>query len=196
MKRFLCATLFSVVLLSSSMFADTMIFLGPNDGSGDNFAFLQSLNGIQISIGGGTPYDFFNTGAYAPGSAFGGPVAVFFDNGTVTIKGTQYELGFAGPGTLFASIITFPTNGQSFTAKVVLDFTAPGLYFTPGGVEKMLNISGVQSGEIPFVFENGAYYAAGGFAGSPSVVPEPSALGLMGSGLIGLLGLARKRLRV
>jgi hypothetical protein len=196
MKRSLWAILFSVVLLSGSMFADTMIFWGPNDGSGDNFGFLQSLNGVAISIGGGTPYDFFNTGAYTPGSVLGGPVAVFFDDfSTVTINGTQYELDFNGPGTLFVSTITLPTNGQNFTAKVTLNFTAPGIYFTPAGVEKMLNINGTESGEIPFAFFNGAYYA-GEFTGSPNVVPEPSTWTLMGSGLIGMWGLARKRLRV
>jgi hypothetical protein len=197
MRRSLWAILFSVALLSSGMFADTIITLVPNDSTGDNFAFLQSLNGTEISIEGGTPYSFFNTNAYAPGSVLAGPVSVFFsDNNTVTINGTQYELDFANTGTLFMSSITLPTNGQSFfMAKVVLGFTAPGIYFV-GGIEKLLNIRAVQSGEIPFVFENGAYYAAGGFTAVPTAVPEPSAIGLMGSGLIGMLGLARKRFRV
>ena len=197
MKRSLWAILFSVVLLSSGMFADTIISLAPNDGTGDNFGFLQHLNGTEISIEGGTPYSFFNSNnAYAPGSVLGGPADVFFsDNNTVTINGTPYELDFANTGTLFMSSITLLANSQSFfMAKVVLDFTAPGIYFV-GGVEKALNIRAVQSGEIPFVFVNGAYYVAGGFTAVPTAVPEPSAWGLMGSGLIGMLGFARKRLR-
>jgi len=158
MKRSLWAILFSVVLLSGSMFADT-IYWALNDGTGDNFAFLQSLNGIgtEISIYGGTPYSVFSsTSAYPPGSGLEGPIAVFFEDiSTITINGTQYSLGFAGPGTLFVSTIVFPTNGQNFTATVTLDFTAVGIYFTSAGVEEVLNISGAQTGQIPFVFETG-----------------------------------------
>jgi hypothetical protein len=196
MKRSLWAILFSVVLLSSGMFADTintMMFFGPNDGSGDNFGFLQRLNGtnlrMNIAIGGGTPYSFFNVEGYAPGSVLGGSADVFFsDFNSVTINGTQHELDFNGPGSLFVSSITLPTNGKSFTAKVGLDFSASGIVADTG---QLLNISGAQVGKITFTFVDGAY-----FANAFTPVPEPSALVLMGSGLIGILGLARRRLRV
>ncbi len=197
MKRSLWAILFCVVLLSSGMFADsinTMIFFTPNDGTGDNFAFRQSLNGtnlaMNISIFGGTSYFFFNTNGYAPGSILGGSTDVFFsDFNIVTINGTQHDLAFRnGPGTLFMSSIFLPTNGKSFTANVELDFMVLGTVADTG---QLLNISGSQVGKIAFTFEDGAYYA-----GNFTPVPEPSALVLMGSGLIGILGLARRRLRV
>jgi len=196
MKRSLWAILFSVVLLSSGMFADTInttMFFSPNDGSGDNFGFLQRLDGtnirMTIAIGGGTPYSFFNVGGYAPGSVLGGSSDVFFsDSGIVTINGTQHELDLNGTGTLFMSSITLPTNGKSFTAEVGLDFMASGTVADTG---QQLGISGAQVGKITFTFGNGAY-----FASAFTTVPEPSALVLMGSGLIGILGLARRRLRV
>jgi hypothetical protein len=196
MNRSLWAILFSVVLLSSGMFADTintMMFFVPNDGSGDNFAFRQRLNGtnigMSISIDGGTPFFFFNAYGYAPGSVLGGSADVFFsDFNSVTINGTQHELDFNVPGTLFVSSITLPTNGKSFTARVELDFVASGIVADTG---QLLNISGAQVGKITFTFENGVYYA-----GAFTAIPEPSALVLMGLGLIGILGLARRRLRV
>jgi hypothetical protein len=196
MNRSLWAILFSVGLLSSCMFAstiNTMMFYIPNDGSGDNFAFRQSLNGTNIrmnlSIDGGTPYSFFNVDRYAPGSVLGGSTDVFFsDSNSVTINRTQHELGFNGPGTLFLSSITLPTSGKSFTATVGLDFVASGIVSDTG---QLLNISGAQVGKISFTFDNGVY-----LAGAFTPVPEPSALVLMGSGLIGILGLARSRLRV
>jgi len=196
MNRSLWAILFSVVLLSSGMFANTihtMMYYIPNDGSGDNFAFRQSLNGtnirMNISIDGGTPYSFFNVDGYAPGAVLGGSTDVFFsDVSSVTINGTQHELDLNGPGTLFMSSITLPTNGKSFTATVGLDFMVSGIVADTG---QLLNISGAQVGKITFTFDNGAY-----LAGAFTPVPEPSALVLMGSGLIGILGLARRRLRV
>src|ERR1700720_2936531 len=135
MKRSLWAMLFSVVLLSSGVFANTRIFFAPNDGGGDNFAFRQSMIGITISIDGGTPYGFFNVGGYAPGSVLGGSADVFFSGfDPVTINGTQHDLLFRDTGTLFMSSIALPTNGQSFTAKVVLDFVATGIVADTGQV--------------------------------------------------------------
>jgi len=52
-------------------------------------------------------------------------------------------------------------------------------------------VGGGAVGKIPFHLFNGLYYA-GGF----TTVPEPGTLALMGTGLIGILAFARKRLRI
>jgi len=87
--------------LSGGAFANTIISLTPNDGSGDNFGFLQRGGGVVIGIGGGTPVDFFNFEGYAPGSTLGGETAVFFSGGFAQFGGKSYDLDFSGPGTLF-----------------------------------------------------------------------------------------------
>ena len=56
-----------------------------------------------------------------------------------------------------------------------------------------LNVTGGSLGTLTFHFIDGSYYAdSGGFA---QLTPEPSTLGLMGTGLISMLALARKKLR-
>src|SRR5262249_10104339 len=97
MKRFLWATPMLFVLMSGIAFADsvtTLIGLDPNNGTGDNFGFFQQGNWVFMGIGGGTPYDFFNTGGCAPGSTLGGYTDVFFEGGVIQIGSDTYELDF------------------------------------------------------------------------------------------------------
>jgi len=189
MKRFLWATPMLFVLMSGIAFADsvtTLIGLDPNNGTGDNFGFFQQGNGVFIGIGGGTPYDFFNTGGYAPGSTLGGYTDVFFEGGVIQIGSDTYELDFNGPGSLFLSTFTLPTHATVFTAHVDLDFSASATILELG---QTINVSGGRAGTITFHFVNGFYYAEGF-----TTVPEPGSLGLMGVGLMSILALARKRL--
>jgi len=189
MKRFLWVTPILFVLMSGSAFG-TSVSIGffPNDGSGDNFRFLQQGGGIVIRIQGGTPVAFFNTDGYAPGSTLGGTTDVFFSGGFVQFGGNSFELGFSGPGTLFLRSFTLTTNGKDFTAQVEVDFSVLATIPDTG---QSLDVGGGAVGKIPFHLFNGLYYA-GGF----TTVPEPGTLALMGTGLIGILAFARKRLRI
>src|SRR5438874_4226923 len=188
MKRFLWSTPMLFLLMSGSAFASsvsTFIFLQPNDGSGDNFGFFQQGGGVTIGIGGGTPYDFFNIDGYAPGSTLGGSTDVFIDGGFVKFGGNFHELDFSGPGTLFLSSFTLPTNGKDFTAPVEVDFSA---FATIADTGQPLDVSGGRSGKMTFHFFDGFYYASGF-----TVVPEPATLGLMGTGLAGIIGVIRRK---
>ena len=182
MKRFLWASPVLFLTLSLSAFADSTrggitIGLGPNDGSGDNFVFLQ---GNDIFIDGGTPFAFFNTQGYAPGSTLGGGTQVSFDNGTIKIGSITYNLLFTGPGTLFISPFTVPSNGPAIT---FVSFSAQALVYV-NGQPILLNLGGSASG--PFSANSGFF----------TTTPEPGTLGLMGTGLIGMLGAIRRKLRI
>jgi len=190
MKRFLWATPMLFVLMSGSAFADTIIGLTPNDGSGDNFGFLQRGGGVTIAIGGGVAYDFFNDQAYAPGSTLGGSTDVFVSGGVLRVGGNSYELSPLSLGTLFLSSITLPTNGRDFTVPVGVDFSVSMVNLS---TNEPVDVSGGAFGKMTFHFFDGSYYAdSKGF----TTVPEPGTLGLIGTGLIGILALVRKRLRI
>jgi PEP-CTERM motif len=188
MKRLLGITAIVLGLMSGSLFADTIISLVPNDGSGDNFGFFQRGGGVTEGAFGGTEWPFFNAfDGYAPGSTFGNTsVTIFFDDAFARFGGHSYELG-GGPGNLFISSFTFPTNGKDFTARVALEFSS---FFTlPDG--EPFNMEGGAAGTITFHFIGGSYFPdERGFV--EKIVPEPGTWELMGTGLIGVFALARK----
>jgi hypothetical protein len=190
MKRSLLPlSLLCVTLISSTAFADH-IYLIPNDGSGDNFGFIGRMNGHQLSLSGGTPADFFGTGGYAPGSTFGGGATLFLDPAVVWIDGMPLEFGFPQTDSaIFISSFNLPTNGKDFTKFVQIGFSAMGISFDTG---QTIQVGGRARGQIPFDFEpNTGLYYPGAFVQAP----EPGTLGLIGIGIIGILGAARRRLK-
>jgi hypothetical protein len=199
-KRFLWALPILLVVVSASAFAtSTTIFLSPNDGSGDNFGFVQ---GQDVGIGGGVPFDFFNIFGYAPGSTLGGSTSVFFSDGFVQIGNTTYDLSFTSPGTLFVSTFTLPaTGGNGFTIQAFASFSAQAQIFV-NGQPQLISLGGSAPGLITFswdpssglFFANSVVFTTGPVL--PATTPEPGTVGLMGTGLIGLLGFVRKKLRV
>lgn len=185
----LLLSLLSFTLISSAAFADR-VFLIPNDGSGDNFGFIGQANGHQLFLSGGTPYDFFGIGGYAPGSTFGGGTTLFLYPTTVWIDGVPLEFGFPQTdSTIFISSFTLPTNGMSFTMFVQVGFSALGINIDTG---QTIQLGGGASGHISFYFDpnSGLYYP-----GSFVQAPEPGTLGLVGLGIIGILRSTRKRLK-
>lgn len=133
MRRLLLPlSLLCVTLISSTAFADH-IYLTPNNGSGDNFGFVGQMNGHQLFLSGGTPYDFFGIGGYASGSTFGGASTLFLYPTTIWIDGVPMEFGFPQTNsTIFISSFTLPTNDKDFTKFVDISFGATGINFDTG----------------------------------------------------------------
>lgn len=191
MRRFLRVTLMLSVLTCGRMFADSIkIFFFPNDGTGDNFGSVQYVGGMRIEIGGGAPADFFGYfPGYAPGSTFGGFTDLFVSDGSLQIGANSYELVPLAVGTLFLSSITFPTNGQDFTAQVDLEFSDSMLILD---TNQPFDVGGGATGRMTFHYLNGVYYPdSAGFIN----VPEPNTLSLMGTGLAGILALGRRSIK-
>jgi len=115
MKRLLVGTLLLCSLVSASAFATTIIGFAPDDGSGDNFGFTVYGNGMYVTGGGGTPFEFFNAiVGYPPGFLVGGITDIFFDGGFARIGPISANV-FFDFGILFMSTITLPTNGLTVT---------------------------------------------------------------------------------
>lgn len=196
MKRFAwAAPIVFLVATSVCASADSLnIFLIPNNGSGDNFGFVQQVNGTTINLSGGLPFSFFNDQGFTPGSVFGGTTSAFLSGGTIQIGNNTFDLGFNGPGTLFVSSFTFPTNGSSFSIQVQAVFSVQAYYFDANGQLHQITISGSAHGAMTFNFDptSGLYFAP---ANTPTVltsVPEPGTLGLMAMGVLGFLLMSGK----
>ena len=189
MKRFLLCLPIFLTLIGSTAFADH-IYLIPNDGSGGNFGFLGFMNGHQLSVGGGTAYDFFGTGGYQPGTVFGGGGALFLSPTVIWVNGVPLEFGFPqSMSGISTTQITLPTNGKGFTIPWDVSFSAVGINFDTG---QNIQIGGHAHGKLSFFYssETGLYYP-----GSFVQTPEPGTLGLLGTGIMAILAAARNRWR-
>jgi len=187
MKRLLLALPLLLLLISTTTFADNVRFgLSVNDGSGDNFGFIQQSGGIFMVGFGGTPLGFFDSfPGYRPGDPFGGDVPIFFSGGFATISGITYDVLWSGG--VFVSSFTFPTNGKDFRVPVTVGFSANGTILDTG---QLVTAGGAANGYISFfVGIDGLYYPGSNFV----PVPEPNTLALMGTGMMSLFGINRVR---
>lgn len=122
------------------------------------------------------------TGSLQTGGTFaaGGSILITASNGSVLFKGT-----FSGP-TMWEALPT-GANGTSsyFLVGNVAGWTGAGTWTTGNTFDITLNV-GLGA------FDGAATVSSGD---TPIVVPEPGSLGLLGTGLIGVAGVVRRKLK-
>jgi hypothetical protein len=200
-------TLCAVILLSSSCgFADSVTFLKnlsvnlsvqPNAGFGDNVNGTIFGNGVNLSVGGGTPFEWYGTDGYAPGSVGGGSTDVFFDFVFGTIGKKFFDDGI-NEAHFDTGSFMFPTNGRNFTITLPASFGVIVLTgCTDGGGCYEYDLATRQGTlTMSFQYQNGLYYAGdGSFVTSTTAVPEPATLSLLTLGLAALPWQLRRRMK-
>ncbi len=177
-----------------------------------SFAFISNANAAVISL---VP----NLIGYSPGDTITIGVG---DTLSLTVRATEYPGGTsgggvvvdysAGTGFVSAATVTFPTEwnfiadstidnaGGTVTASTVgfpgattATFDLAIITFTANAVGSFyMGLSELASN--PFFLSDGTTLAMPTFNGANvSVVPIPPAIWLLGSGLVGLIGMARRK---
>lgn len=136
----------------------------------------------------------FSTGALTSGSlAMGGSFAA---GGSFTISGC----GCSGvpSGTIFTGSFDGPVTWQLVTLadgthNYILTGTISGTWYTGATVAGAVTQLTINTGKG---FFNGSTGISSGDISINGVVPEPGTLGLLGTGLAGIAGLVRRKLKV
>ena len=157
--------------------------------SGSTLATVNGLNGGGL-VTGNLGSVTFSTGALASGSLDMGGTFAAGGSFTVTGNGTNgipngviFSGTFSGPVTW--SLITQPDGTHSYTLTGVLTGSLQGV--TTNGVTVQLTVNTGKG------FFNGSVALGSGDTNFEVVVPEPGTLGMVGTGLLGVAGLLRRK---
>jgi PEP-CTERM motif len=163
------------------------MFMGPNDGSGDNLGFFLTGPGVNIvGIGGMYCIDWCSFFPISdPSLAYPSRISLT-EFGTVTIGGTSYNaLDF------YPSI--FDENGglNALVSGLAGADTGPlqfNLNLPTNGSWNFNFAPTTDNGNPAWIFTDGEFNAT-------QVTPEPATVGLMGIGLAGIAGAVKRKAR-
>jgi len=200
--------LLALLLTSVGSFADAVNFtnlnvnfdISANDGTGDNLGGTIVGSSVNLFLGGGIPFDWFNSIiGYAPGSAGGGTVTIFFEFAQGTLGGQSFssdQIVNVSTAVFDAGGFTFPTNGKDFTATVPASIEVITVLACDDNGNCPTYTLTTKPGKLTLSF---VYYASSGMyfgtQGSFTTIPEPGTMLLVSSG-IGALVWGRRHRRI
>lgn len=193
----LCAL--ACLMIPGAAFADSSVDFSNIGGTLTGSSSGLTLTGstlIAIKSSSGTVLGDLGTVTFSTGALSGGSLQMggtFAAGGTFTItgngtngvpNGTLFSGSFSGPVTW--SLVNISDGTHSYALTGTLTGTADGI--AVNGVTVQLTIN------TGIGFFNGSTMISGGDTDIVGSVPEPSTVTMLGTGLVGLLGVIRRKL--
>lgn len=170
--RLFAAVAFCALLLPSAAYADTVYNITFTDSAGAAAPQLSATGTFSINVPPSTAMNSVTT-YQASGSTTNDVITAFnltLNGATFTLNSSQY---------------------LQFTSGALTDFTYNAA--TNGATLQVNGLSYLETTNGNLFAFRGTVSAAPASSSAPTVTPEPSSLALLGTGVLGLIGAARRR---